>query len=91
MGGMRSFPRTPQMPSEPASPPRDSLVPVRRPVPAQPLLVVRLGCLAPAEAPFFLALLGQYRLVLWIGSHVPMIAHKKLVAPPSSTSGCALT
>jgi hypothetical protein len=71
--------------------PRDSLVPVRRPVPAQPLLVVRLGRLTPAEAPFFLALLGQHRPVVWIGSHVPMIAHKKLVAPPSSTSGCALT
>src|ERR1700722_5881640 len=81
----------PRVPSEPARRPRDSLIPVRRPVPAQPILVVRLGGLTPAEAPFFLALLGQHRLVVWIGSHDPMIAHRKLVAPPSSTSGCALT
>src|SRR5579859_1905953 len=72
-------------------PATQSLVPVRRPVPAQPLLVVRLGCLTPAEAAFFLALLGQHRLVVRVRLHDPMIAHRKLVAPPSSTSGCALT
>src|SRR6202050_5131444 len=39
-----------------------SLVPVRRAVPAQALLVVRFGRLAPADAGFFLPLLPHRRL-----------------------------
>src|SRR5580700_495442 len=68
-----------------------SLVPVRRPVAAQALLVIWFGRLAPAGAGFVLALRRQHRLVVWVGSHKPIIAQPKLVAPPSRTSGCALT
>src|SRR5580704_6112899 len=65
--------------------------PVRRPVPAQALLVVRFGRLAPADAGFVLALLRHHRLLVRVRLHDPIIAHKKLGAPPSRTSGCALT
>jgi hypothetical protein len=49
---------------------------VRRAFPAQALVIVRLGslgCLAPADAGFFLALRRQCRLVVWLGSHNPII------------------
>ena len=62
---------------------RDSLVPVRRAFPAQALVIVRLGSLAPADAGLFLALLRQHRLVIWVRSHNPIIS----AAPAPAATG----
>ncbi len=62
---------------------RDSLVPVRRAVAAEALVIVRFGGLAPADAGFFLALLRQHRPVIWVRSHNPIIA----AAPAPAVAG----
>src|SRR5271156_4215929 len=62
--------------TSPRDKPRSSLVPVRRPVPAQALLVVRFGRLAPADAGFVLAPLRQHRLVVRVRLHDPIIARR---------------
>src|SRR5437763_16920334 len=48
-----------------------SLVPVRRAVPAQAFLIVRLGVLTPADAGFLVAVLRERRLVFRVRWHTP--------------------
>ena len=67
----------------------DSLVPVRRAVPAQALVIVRLGNLAPADAGFFLAPLRQHRLVIGVRSHNPIIPAVPAAAVTDYLAGTA--
>jgi hypothetical protein len=46
---------------------------VRRAVLAQPLVIVRLGILTPADTGFVLGLGRQHRPVLWVSCHTPII------------------
>jgi hypothetical protein len=48
-----------------------SLVPVRRAVPAQALLIVRLGILTPADAGFLVTVRRERRLVFRVRWHTP--------------------
>jgi hypothetical protein len=59
-----------------------SLVPVRRSVPAQALIIVRLRVLAPADAGFLVTVCREHRLVFRVRWHRPIISRPAVNVRP---------